>query len=60
MFATIGIYLPTRLSPGQADLDSLQRAAEKVRHLIAAAGTSEEEIVADFKQARRTRRERKN
>jgi hypothetical protein len=57
--ATIGIYLPTT-DPDRADLESLRLAGEKMQQLIAAAGTTEDEIVADFKTLRRERRVRKN
>ena len=58
--ATIGIYVPTRPRPSQADLEALRVAGEKMQELIAAAGTAEDEIVADFKKHRRERRIRKN
>jgi hypothetical protein len=58
--STIGIYVPTRPKPSQADLEALRVAGERVQELIAAAGTSEDEIVADFKRARRERRTRKS
>ena len=51
--ATIGIYIPTKPKPSQADLDALRVAGEKMQELIAAAGTTEDEIVADFKTAQR-------
>jgi hypothetical protein len=35
-------------------------AGEKMQKLIAAAGTSENELVTDFKRLRRERRARKN
>jgi uncharacterized protein (DUF433 family) len=35
-------------------------AGEKMQELIAAAGTTEDEIVADFKKLRRERRTRKS
>lgn len=57
--STIGIYVPTKPRPSQADLDALRVAGEKMQELIAAAGTTEEELVADFKKARRERRMRK-
>src|SRR6266699_6020261 len=41
--ATIGIYLPTRRKPSQAELDALRAAGEKLDAMIAAAGTGEEE-----------------
>ena len=53
--ATIGIYVPTRPRPRQADLEALRVAGEQMQKLIAAAGTTEDEIVADFKKARRER-----
>lgn len=58
--ATIGIYLPTRPKPSQADLDAFRIASEKMQGLIAAAGTSEEELVEDFKKLRRENRTRKS
>ena len=51
--ATIGIYIPARRKPSDADLDALRAAGEKMQALIAAAGTSEEELINDFKNARR-------
>lgn len=54
--ATIGIYVPTRPKPSQADLEALRVAGERMQELIAAAGTSEDEIVEDFKELRRKRR----
>jgi len=57
--STIGIYVPTRPKPGQADLEALRVAGEKVRQSLAAAGATEDEIVADFKKARRERSTRK-
>jgi antitoxin (DNA-binding transcriptional repressor) of toxin-antitoxin stability system len=54
--ATIGIYVPTRPKPSQADLEALRVAGEKMQELIAGAGTTEEELVEDFKQLRRERR----
>ncbi len=58
--ATIGIYVPTKPKPSQADLDALRLAGEKMQELIAAAGTGEDELVADFKRLRRERRIRKS
>lgn len=54
--STIGIYVPTQPKPSQVDLDALRVAGERVQELIAAAGTTEDDIVADFKKARRARR----
>jgi len=57
--ATIGIFVPTKPKPSQADLEALRVAGEKMQELIAAAGTSENEILADFKKLRRERRMKK-
>ena len=54
--ATIGIYVPTKPKPSQADLEAFRVAGEKMQELIAAAGTSEEELMQDFKKVRRERR----
>jgi hypothetical protein len=54
--ATIGIYIPTHRKPSEADLEALRAAGKKMQSLIAAAGTSEDELEADFKKARRDRR----
>ncbi len=54
--ATIGIYLPARPKPNQADLEALRAAGEKLDALIAAAGTGEEELMEDFKKIRRATR----
>jgi len=58
--ATIGIYVPTKPKPSQADLEALRVAGEKMQELIAAAGTSEEELVKGFEQLRRERRPSKS
>jgi len=57
---TIGVYVPTQPKPSQADLEALRVAGEKMQELVAAAGTNEDELVADFKRHRRERRPRKN
>jgi hypothetical protein len=54
--ATIGIYLPTRPKPSQAQLEAFRVAGEKLDAMIAAAGTSEEELMEDFKKLRREKR----
>lgn len=56
---TIGIFVPTRPRLSQAELDALRAAAEEVQEMLAAAGTSEDEIVAEFKAMRRESRKQK-
>ena len=51
--STIGIYLPTRPKPSQADLDALRAAGEKLDAMIVKAGTTEEELMQDFKKLMR-------
>jgi len=58
--ATIGIYVPTKPKPSQADLEALRVAGEKMQELIDAAGTNKDEIIAGFKRLRRERRPRKS
>jgi len=57
---TIGIYLPTRPKPSQAQLEALRLAGEKLDAMIAEAGTSEEELMEDFKRLRREKRQQKD
>ncbi len=50
---TVGFYVPAHQKRQQADLDALRKAGEQLDALIAAAGTSEDELVEDFKKVRR-------
>ena len=58
--ATIGIYVPTRPNASQADLEALRVAGEKMQELIGAAGTTEGELMEDFKRLRLERRLQKS
>lgn len=58
--ATIGVYVPTKPKASQADLEALRIAREKMQALIAASGTNEDELVADFKKLRHQRRKPKS
>jgi antitoxin (DNA-binding transcriptional repressor) of toxin-antitoxin stability system len=58
--ATIGIYVPTKPRPSQAQLEAFRVAGEKLDAMIAAAGTSEEELMEDFKKLRREKRQQKD
>ena len=57
--ATIGVYLPTRPKPSQADLEAFRLAGEKIDAMIRAAGTNEEELMEDFERIRREARMKK-
>ncbi|MCU1257622.1 MAG: hypothetical protein JWO80_507 [Bryobacterales bacterium] len=54
--ATIRIFVPIKPKPSQADLEVFRIAGERVQELIAAAGTTEDEVLEDFKRLRRERR----
>ena len=56
---TIGVYVPTKPKPRLADLEALRVAGEKMQELIAAAGTTEEDLMQDFKRLRRESRKQK-
>jgi hypothetical protein len=58
--ATIGIYLPTKPKPSKADLEAFRAAGEKLDAMIVAAGTSEEELMEDFKKLRQEKRRQKD
>ena len=58
--ATIGIYVPTPRKPKEADLQALRAAGERMQSLIAAAGVTDDEIVAEWKNTRQNRRKPKS
>jgi PHD/YefM family antitoxin component YafN of YafNO toxin-antitoxin module len=49
----IGYYIPVRPAPQEKDFEALRRAAQKIADMLKQSGVSEEEIIADFQQARR-------
>ena len=51
---------PNKARPSRVVLEALRVAAEKMRELMAAAGTSEDEIIADFRKLRLKQRMRKS
>lgn len=55
---TVGYFIPTRNKTRDSDIRSLQIAAAELDALIASAGTSEEELMQDFKTLRRRDRDR--
>ena len=65
--ATLGVFVPTGANaaipmvlrarkPTRAALEALRRAGEEMEAMIAAAGTTAEELLADFEKARREKR----
>ena len=53
---TVGYYIPARPSRKTADLDALRRAAQQLDALLAASGATEDELLNEFKEARRSRK----
>jgi hypothetical protein len=51
--ATIGYYIPARPSAQEQDLAALKEAVRKIAALLESSGVQEEDIIADFQQARR-------
>ena len=56
----MGINVPKEVKASQADLEALRLAGAKMQQLLAEAGTTEDEVVADFKRLRRERRAKKS
>jgi len=52
----IGFYVPLKPRPSAALLEELRIAGERMQELIAAAGTSEDELMADLKALRAAER----
>jgi len=55
---TVGFYIPTRRKPKNEDLSALRAAAAQLDAMIEAAGVTEDDLVEDFKKARRSSRKR--
>ena len=55
---TVGFYIPTRRKPKNEDLSALRAAAAQLDAMIEAAGVTEDDLVEDFKKARRSGRKR--
>jgi len=53
---TVGYYIPAHASKSSVHLAALRTAAAQLDALLAASGASEEELVNDFKAARRQHR----
>lgn len=48
----IGYYIPTQPTPQKQDLMALQQAVQKIKQLLKTRGMSEDELFADFQNAR--------
>jgi PHD/YefM family antitoxin component YafN of YafNO toxin-antitoxin module len=48
----IGYYIPTQPTPQKQDLIALQEAVQKIQQLLETRGISENELFADFQNAK--------
>jgi PHD/YefM family antitoxin component YafN of YafNO toxin-antitoxin module len=48
----IGYYIPTQPTPQKQDLMALQAAVQKIQQLLETRGISEDELLADFQNAK--------
>ncbi len=56
---TLGFYIPARKRSRKAELEAMRAAAKDLDEMIAAWGASEDELMEEYKQLRRTAREKK-
>lgn len=56
---TLGFYIPAQKRSRKAEIAAMRAAAKELDQLIASLGASEEELMEDYKQIRRTAREKK-
>ncbi len=49
----IGYYIPTQPSAQKQDLIALKEAVQKIKQLLETKGISEDEVLADFQNARK-------
>jgi antitoxin (DNA-binding transcriptional repressor) of toxin-antitoxin stability system len=56
---TLGFYIPAQKRNRRAELQAMRAAAKDLDEMIAAWGASEDELMDEFKQIRRSAREKK-
>lgn len=56
---TLGYYVPAQKRHRKAELEAMRAAARDLDAMIASWGTSEEELIEEYKDIRRTAREKK-
>ena len=56
----VGIYVPMRQRPSKEAVQAFWRKGEEVSAMLAAAGVTEEDIIADFEAMRRKKRQAKS
>ncbi len=53
----IGYYIPTQPNPQKQDLIALQEAVQKIKHLLETKGISEDDLLADFQNAKNSKQQ---
>jgi antitoxin (DNA-binding transcriptional repressor) of toxin-antitoxin stability system len=56
---TLGFYIPAQKRSRKAEIEAMRAAAKELDAMIAAWGTSENELMGEYSQIRRAGRERK-
>jgi antitoxin (DNA-binding transcriptional repressor) of toxin-antitoxin stability system len=56
---TLGFYIPAKKRSRKAELEAMRAAAKELDEMIASWGASEDELMEEIKEIRRTSREKK-
>jgi antitoxin (DNA-binding transcriptional repressor) of toxin-antitoxin stability system len=56
---TLGFYIPAQKRDRKAQIEAMRAAAEELDAMIASWGATEDELMAEYRQIRRTTREKK-
>ena len=56
---TVGFYIPARKRSRRAELEAMQAAARELDEMIASWGATEEELMEEYKEIRRSSRAKK-
>ena len=56
---TLGFYIPPQKRSRTAEIEAMRAAAKELDAMIAAWGASEDELMREYKEIRRSSRERK-
>jgi len=57
---TLGYYIPAQKRSKKAELDAMRAAAKDLDEMIASWGATEDELMEEYKEIRRTAREKRN
>ena len=56
---TLGFFIPAQKKSRKAEVEAMRAAARELDTMIAAWGASEDELMQEYKESRRTSREKK-